>query len=693
MHDPVNWEINGDVALIGIDNPPVNALSHPVRGGLMRAIASAVDSSCKALVLFCHGRTFVVGADIREFDREPAPPHLPEVVAALEAFNGPVVAALHGSVLGGGLELAMGCHYRIASDDCELGLPEVKLGLIPGAGGTQRLPRLVGISKAVEMMISGEAVSAGEAQAAGLVDRVLPAAEPLREAAMNAARELIGSRTRPRPTGQRRCAPLDNRELQALAARIERRQRGQIAPGFILELAQLAAEPAREDAFRREREHFLTCRASQQCRAMRHVFRAERATMKVPEFEQTASTRPVRRVGVVGAGTMGAGIALSFARAALPVQLLEASEEALAAGIERLTGRLGSSVRSQRISADDAAGILARVHGSTDPGCLHDVDLVVEAVFEDPGIKQGVFRRLGEVCREDCVLASNTSYLDIDELARVVANPSRVIGAHFFSPADVMQLLEVVRGSTTDPAVVRTTMQLARTLGKIPVAVANRHGFVGNRMLRGYTRQANLLLLEGASPGAVDQTMESWGMAMGPFAVADLAGLDIGYRSRRNQGIEAHSRAEFAIADHLVESGRLGRKTGSGYYRYDPDSGKRTPDPEVDTRAAALARQHDVHRRPIGDEEVIERLTLVLLNEGAKILREGVARCASDIDVVYVNGYGFPRWRGGPMFHAEQLGLSHCIERLRDYHRRTADACWEPAELLLEKAGAGAPLD
>ncbi|WP_332102836.1 3-hydroxyacyl-CoA dehydrogenase NAD-binding domain-containing protein [Kineobactrum salinum] len=564
-------------------------------------------------------------------------------------------------------------------------MPEVKLGLLPGAGGTQRLPRLIGVEQALAMMSSGNPIAADQALQLGLVDRLLEGELP--EAAISWARELLAKGAPVRPTGQLPVAPpaaadffTSHRQKNA------RKTRGQLAPGYIAELVELALTASIEEGQAKERERFVECLNSPQSAALRHVFFAERATTKLPDIPADTPRRPIERVAIIGAGTMGGGIAMCFANAGIPVTLVETSDEYLSNGIARIEQNYATSVKRGRFSEQQVANYRANISGTIDYADIADVDLVIEAVFENMEVKQQVFRKLDASCKPGCILATNTSYLDVDAIAAITGRPEDVIGAHFFSPANVMKLLEVVRGARTAPDVVQTFMQLARKIGKVPVAVGVCHGFVGNRMLKAYARQAQLLLLEGATPQQIDGAMEDWGMAMGPLAVGDLAGLDIGYRSRRDQGIEPRSLMEFALADTLVEMERLGQKSGAGYYRYDPQTRAREADPEVAALSEQIAAQWQVSRREIDNGEIVDRLVLALVNEGAALLAEGIAARPSDVDVVYLNGYGFPAWRGGPMFYADSLGLPVVVQRLRELKLLTGDDCWEPAPLLLRLA-------
>jgi len=677
----VKYQLQDHVAVITIDNPPVNALSHAVRQGIVDALEAATGDEAKAVVIVCAGKTFIAGADIKEFGKPPQPPGLPDVIERIESQNVPVLAVLHGNALGGGLEVALAAHYRCALPGTNLGLPEVKLGLLPGAGGTQRLPRLVGIKAAMDMILSGNPVSAERALELGLIDALV---EGNPEAAgLGFVQQLLKDGAPPRPTGEQPVQEVpEPAYFEKERLRVASRFRGQLSPAYIVELVEKSATLPIAEGQALERERFIECRNSPQSAALRHVFFAERATGKVPGIAPDVVARPVAQVAVIGAGTMGGGIAMNFAQAGVPVTLVETGQEALDRGLGLVRKNYETSQKRGRFTPQQIDGFLSNISGTTDYADISTADVVVEAVFENMAVKKEVFAKLDAVCKPDCILATNTSYLDINEIAATTGRPEQVIGAHFFSPANVMKLLEVVRADKTADDVIVTFMKLAKTIGKIPVLVGVCHGFVGNRMLKGYARQAQLLLLEGATPEQVDNAMQNWGMAMGPLAVGDLAGLDIGYRSRRDQGIESRSQMETALPDTLVEMERLGQKSGAGYYRYDPDTRKRMADSEVIELTRSLAKKWDITQREISDEEIIDRLSLALANEGAAIVDEGIASRPSDVDVVYLNGYGFPKWRGGPLFYADTLGLEKLLEKMRALREQTGDPCWEPAPLF-----------
>ncbi|MBT8105858.1 MAG: 3-hydroxyacyl-CoA dehydrogenase [Woeseiaceae bacterium] len=655
MPSPVNYTLTGDIGVITIDHPPVNALSLAVRQGIMDSLDAAAGDASRAVLIICEGRTFCAGADISEFGKPPEEPWLPAVVNRIEAFDKPVVAALHGTALGGGFEIALGAHYRCALASAKIGLPEVRLGLLPGAGGTQRTPRLAGVGAALDLMTSGVPVDAHRALAAGLIDRVFDA--DLADAAMAWIAELVDEDAGPRRASELPIAAHDGGIFDQYRARLAKKARGQVAPQAIVDCVEQAAMTEFADGEAFERETFMKLMAGDQSAALRHFFFAEREAAKVEGLAMGAQTRPIESVGIIGGGTMGGGIAMSFANAGFAVTLVEISDEALDRGLSIVDRNYTGSVKRGKLSEDAAAANRARIAGSTDYANLADVDLVIEAVFEDPGLKKEIFARLDGTCKPGAILATNTSYQDVDAIAAVTGRPQDVIGLHFFSPAHIMKLLEVVRGEKTADDVLATCMQLAKRLRKVPVVSGVCYGFIGNRMLRPYGKQVQLLLLEGASPGQIDAAMEGFGMAMGPLRVFDLAGLDVGYKARQALPDEMKGDpATYRVPELLVEAGRLGQKSGAGFYRYD-DDGKPIPDPAVDEIIERTAQEFGIERREIGDDEIVECLLRALVDEGRKIVAEGIAQRESDIDVVYVYGYGFPAWRGGPMHYGAAAGL------------------------------------
>jgi 3-hydroxyacyl-CoA dehydrogenase len=659
----VEMRRDGAIAVIVLDNPPVNALSHPVRAGLLDALhQTKADEDVAAVVIAGAGRTFSGGFDITEFGKPFQPPGLIELEEACEAVGKPVVAALHGTTMGGGLEIPLACHFRVASPDARLGLPEIKLGLLPGAGGTQRLPRLVGAEKALKIITSGDPVPARQALADGLIDAVIEG--DLVAGAVEFARRTVAEK---KPLRLLRDVPAWGE------AKAPGRLRGRAAEAC-LEAVRNAFELPFEEGMRRERELFIALLASDESKAQRHVFFAEREAAKVPDMPATARPREIARGAVVGAGTMGGGIAMSFANAGIPVTLIEVSKEALQRGLDTIAANYK---RSSRFTPKDVEERLARITGVTELEAAGDADVVVEAVFEEMDLKKRVFGTLDRVAKPGAMLASNTSYLDINEIGRTTQRPDAVLGTHFFSPANVMRLLEIVRGEKTSFETLATAIQLGRRLGKVPVVVGVCDGFVGNRMLGKRSIESERLLLEGALPQDVDAAVVEFGFPMGPFAMSDLAGLDVGMRARRQRG----TRAE--IADALSEIGRYGQKTGAGFYKYEAGSRAPLADPDVEAIIVKASERLGIKRRPISTEEITERMLYPMINEGARILEEGIASRPGDVDVIWVYGYGWPAFRGGPMWYAEHVGRKHIAERLAHYAGTTGDASLRPAAWLI----------
>ncbi|HZW58982.1 MAG TPA: 3-hydroxyacyl-CoA dehydrogenase NAD-binding domain-containing protein [Woeseiaceae bacterium] len=680
----VSLATDGPLAVITVNHPPVNALSQPVRAGLLTAFDTACkDDAVQAIVLRCDGRTFIAGADIREFGRPPEAPFLPDVVARIERAGKPVVAAIHGTALGGGLEIAMGCHYRVAARSASIGLPEVKLGLLPGAGGTQQLPRLAGVERALEMMLSGKPVAAREALAMGVIDE-LADDDALPDAARRFAARAVARG--PRRTAARRVAPVGADVFAHWRQVTASKARGLLSPQRIIDCVEIATQRSFEDGLRYERAAFLECLDSPQSDGLRHAFFAERAVRKVPGIERDTPLRPLQRVAVQGAGTMGSGIAYALLNAGFDVYLLDNDEAGLLRGIAVIRELFDAGIARGKLGRAAADEAMARLSSGTDDAQIAGVDLVIEAVFESMAVKRDVFGRLGATCRPEAILASNTSTLDIDAIAAASGRPGDVIGLHFFSPAHVMRLVEIVRGRQTSADVIATSMQLARDLGKIGVVVGNGFGFVGNRMLYGYGRENQLLLLEGAAPERIDRVLCEFGMAMGPNAVGDLAGLDVGYKARRERSDLPDDPRYYRVADMLVEAGRLGRKTGLGIYRYTADSRQPEPDPDVRQMIRAEAARLGVAQRDISDREIVDRCILGLVTEGARILEEGIAQRAGDIDVIWINGYGFPRHRGGPMHYADRVGAANILERVLEFRARFGAQYWSPPALLEQLA-------
>jgi 3-hydroxyacyl-CoA dehydrogenase len=676
----------GEVAVVTCDNPPVNALKHEVRAGLVEAFRQAgADPAVRAIVLACAGRTFFAGADITEFGKPPQEPGLLEVIDLVEATPKPVVAALHGTTLGGGLELALGCHFRIAAPGARIGLPEIKLGLLPGAGGTQRLPRLVGPEKALKAILSGAMIPAEEALADGVLDGILVG--DLVEAAIAFARQVVAEarplrRVRDREEGLEpaRATPA---AFDEAASALTRRLKGQRAPAACVESVRNSFALPFDEGLRREVALFKELLAGDQSRAQRHIFFAEREAAKIPDLPATVRPREIARAAVIGAGTMGGGIAMCFANAGIPVTVIETGEEALRRGLDKVAATYRTTIARGNLSVAEMDRRMALVSSTTDLAAVDGVDLVVEAVFEEMDLKKRVFADLDRLARPGAVLATNTSTLDVDEIARATRRPEDVLGMHFFSPANVMRLLEVVRGEDTGQEALATAMTAGRRLGKVPVAVGVCDGFVGNRMLARRSVESERLLLEGALPQEVDAAVVEFGFPMGPFAMGDLAGLDVSWRIRRARG----TRAE--IADALCAAGQFGQKTGKGYYRYEAGARTPIPDPDVERLVVDASARLGIPRRPISREEIVERMTFPMINEGARILEEGIAARPGDIDVIWVYGYGWPAWRGGPMFHAELVGLPRIRDRLAEYAARSGDPRLEPAPLLARLAAEG----
>ncbi|TLX61922.1 3-hydroxyacyl-CoA dehydrogenase [Stutzerimonas nosocomialis] len=691
MSEVVRLERRGEIALITVNNPPVNALGVAVRSGLQQAFERAeADTEFRAVVLLCEGTTFIAGADIKEFGKPPQSPSLPEVIEIIEAGSKPSVAVIHGTALGGGLEVALGCHYRIARADAKVGLPEVKLGLLPGAGGTQRLPRLAGVAKALDMIVSGQPIGAAEAVEHRIVDELFEG--DLVEAGLAYARRMVEEGRAPRRSGEQTAGleGVDNAALIAAKhAEVAKRMPGLFSPLRCVAAVEAATRLPLAEGLKRERELFVECLQSPQRAALVHAFFSERQAAKVAGLPADVSPRPIRSAAVIGGGTMGVGIALCFANAGLPVKLLEIDDAALGRALQRARDIYGASVKRGSLTQAAMEKRLTLVQGVTDYAALADADLVIEAVFEDMGVKQQVFERLDAVCKPGAILASNTSSLDLNQIAAFTSRPEDVVGLHFFSPANVMRLLEVVRGERTSHEVLATSMALGKTLKKVAVVVGVCDGFVGNRMVFQYGREAEFLLEEGATPQQVDAALRDFGMAMGPFAMRDLSGLDIGQAIRKRQRATLPAGLDFpTVSDKLCEAGMLGQKTGAGYYRYEP--GNRTPreNPALAEMLEAASREKGIERRALDEAYIIERTIYALVNEGAKILEEGIAQRSSDIDVIYLNGYGFPAFRGGPMFYADSVGLDTVLAKVKELHARCGD-WWKPAPLLEKLAAEG----
>jgi 3-hydroxyacyl-CoA dehydrogenase len=686
LSQSVQLDRRGRVAVLTVNNPPVNALSQHVRQGLREGVRAATsEAEVGAVVIVCAGRTFIAGADITEFGKPPREPSLHEVLDLIEQSPKPVVAAIHGTALGGGLEVALACHYRVAVKSARFGLPEVKLGLLPGAGGTQRLPRVVGVPKALQMIVSGDPIGADEALKAGLVDEIV-------DGDLTAAGEAFAGRVLAEKRPLKKIRDLDAKLAEVrgkpevfaeFRKSVARQIRGFRAPENCIKAVEAAVNLPFDQGLKRERELFGELLTSPESKAQRYFFFAEREAAKIPDVPTDTPSNEVRRAGVIGAGTMGGGIAMNFANAGIPVTVVEVNQEALDRGLAVVRKNYEATASRGRLTAADVETRMGLIRGSTDWSALTDADIIIEAVFEEMPIKKEVFAKLDALAKPDAVLATNTSTLDVNEIASATRRPESVMGMHFFSPANVMRLLENVRGTKSSKTAVATAMAVGRRIGKVPVLVGVCYGFVGNRMLHQRGVQAEKLILEGALPHQVDKVLTDFGFPMGPFAMGDLAGLDVGWRIRKGRGVAS------PVADRICELGRFGQKTGAGYYRY--DKGNRTPIPDTDVEKIIVdvATSMGITRRPISDEEILQRLLYPMVNEGAKILDEKIAIRASDIDVIWVYGYGWPVYRGGPMFWADSIGLRPIRDRLLEWERQTGDAFWTPAPLLARLADSG----
>ncbi len=687
MTNPVTWERRGRISVITVNNPPVNALAHPVREGLLRCLNESIDDAqVEAIVLTGGGRTFMAGADIKEFGKPMQTPGLGSVIDAYEASVKPTIAALHGTPLGGGLEVAMGCQARVADPGTRLGLPEVKLGLLPGAGGTQRLPRLVGVERALAMITTGEPIPAPLAHKLGLVDEIADG-DHVAAAVAFAERVLDGGAT-VRATRERddKVHGADEAVFEQAKQQLARTARGREGPLRCVEAVRGAVTMPFEEGLANERRLFIECHDSDESRSLIYAFFSERAANKIKDVPKQTTTRSIKSAAIIGAGTMGGGIAMNFANVGIPVRIMDTEPASLERGLGVVRRNYQRAVDRGRMDAAKLEARMNLIEGVSDMDALSDSDIVIEAVFEDMPVKKKVFSALDGVMRDGAILATNTSTLDIDAIAAATRRPEDVIGTHFFSPANVMRLLEVVRGSKTSPDVIATSMALARTIRKVGVLVGNCDGFVGNRMFHEYIRQAQYLVERGALPEQVDRAAYAFGWAMGPLAVSDLAGNDVGWYIRKRHIAEGHFKDggyTGAVADALCEQGRFGQKVGKGWYLYEEGNRKAIPDPEVEEIILRVSRDKKINRREFTDEEVLARLHSALVNEGSRILEEGIAQRASDIDVIYINGYGYPAWRGGPMFHGERQGLAQVAARIAEF-RNEEPELW-PASALLER--------
>ena len=688
LSQSVRLERDGDVALVIVNNPPVNALSWHVRQGLFDGMTQAVESGAKSIVVICDGRTFIAGADISEFGGNvPKAAGLQEVQAAMEDAPVPVIAAIHGTALGGGLEVALCAHYRVSVASAKFGLPEVNLGLLPGAGGTQRLPRLVGVPKALEMMTTGRHVSSAEAQAGGLVDEVIAGngLDELRAAAVAFANKAVAENlplVRVRDRDDKVAEAKGNDQLFAdFRKSVARKTRGFLAPEYNIQCIEAAANLPFDEGLKVEGKLFMELMTGPQSGAQRYYFFAERAANKIPDIAKDTPLIDVQKVGILGAGTMGGGIAMNFVNVGIPVTIVERDQASLDKGLGVVRKNYE---RSRSTTAEQVEERMALITGSTSKQDFADCDMVIEAVFEDMELKKSIFKELDEICKPGALLASNTSALDVNEIASVTSRPESVIGMHFFSPANVMKLLENVRGDKSSDSVVATTMAIGKKIKKVSVMVGVCPGFVGNRMLFMRGAEAERMLMEGATPAQIDSVLYDFGFPMGPFSMSDLAGLDIGWKEEKS--------SSSTIREILCENGRRGQKNGRGYYTYDPDTRAATPDPEVEQLIKDFAVSKGHEQREVTDQEILERLLYPMVNEGAKILEEKIAIRGSDIDVVWVNGYGWPVYRGGPMHWADSIGLAEIVSKIESYSESLGGKHWDLSPLLKSLAESGGQL-
>ncbi|MBI2424297.1 MAG: enoyl-CoA hydratase/isomerase family protein [Candidatus Hydrogenedentes bacterium] len=690
MSEIATYRREGRIGVIALNNPPVNALSLALRKGIIACLAEgAADAGAEALVLICEGRTFIAGADITEFDRPPMDPFLDIVIEHLEASPKAVVAAIHGTALGGGLETALGCHYRVAAPSAKCGLPEVSLGLVPGAGGTQRLPRLIGPADAAQIIASGVPVNAKKAHDLGLVDAI--AEGDLLAGAIAFAERVVDEKMPLRKVRdlEEKVKNVPEGLFEGLRAEFAQKQRGFNSPQRAIDCVEAATQLPMDAGLKREREIFFEAVTGDQSKAQRHIFFSERAASKIPDVGKEIQAQPIKTAAVVGAGTMGGGIAMNFANAGIPVYLLDSTPELLEKGMGIVRKNYESGVKKGRMTEVQFEQVMGLIRPTLAYEDFANADIVVEAVFEEMEIKKQVFEKLDAICKPGCVLATNTSTLDVNEIAACTKRPESVIGLHFFSPANVMKLLEIVRGAKTSKELIATAFELSKAIKKVGVLVGVCDGFVGNRMVHPYVRESMFLVEEGAAPEQVDQALYDFGFAMGPCAMSDLAGLDVGWRIRKRQAATRPLDERYCdIADKICELGRYGQKTGAGWYRYEPGNRAPQPDPVVTELIAAVRRENSIEARSLSNEEIVERCVYALVNEGARILEEGIALRSSDIDVIYIYGYGFPVFRGGPMFYADTIGLDKVYARVCEFHKQHG-GLWAPAPLLKELAEAG----
>jgi 3-hydroxyacyl-CoA dehydrogenase len=686
MSDVAHYSVRDGIAVITMNNPPVNGLGNALRASLMAHLKKAeADPAVKAALIIGSAKAFSGGADIREFGKPREKPDLFEVNDQQDAMSKPLVAAIGGFALGGGLELALGCHYRVAAPRAQLGLPEVKLGILPGSGGTQRLPRVIPMTEAVRMMTTGATIPAEKAKELGLVDEIVTG--DLLEGALEFLRK-------PRPIRRIRDmkARIDGNAQEFFASvreQVAKASRGYPAPLEIVACAEAAATLPFDEGRKVERERFAHLVNTPESRALRHMFFAERQTSKIPDVPEDTPVRPIHRAAVIGAGTMGGGIAMCFANAGIPVTVVETAQDALDRGVEKISANYAATVAKGRMVQSDMDQRMGLIHGTINLAQVGDADIVIEAVFERMDVKQELLKKLDSIVKKGAILATNTSTLDVDEIAAATTRPQDVIGTHFFSPANVMRLLEVVRAEKTAKDVLATTMRLGKTLKKLPVVSGVCDGFIGNRMLEKYVQQSLFLLEEGATPADVDGALQRWGMAMGPFTMYDMAGNDIGWEIRKRRARERPDMVYSKFADRICEKGWFGQKTGRGWYRYEKGSRAPIPDEEVARMLSAYRKEIGVVPRKIADEEIVGRCIFALANEGARILEEGIALRASDIDMVYLTGYGFPPYRGGPMFYADEVGLDKVLASIKKFQAGYQGKQWQVAPLLEKLAKAG----
>jgi len=691
MSDVVSWKTEGDIGVITINSPPVNALSAGVRQGLWDGMEALVaDDAAKAILVICEGRTFIAGADITEFGKPPSGAPLRDVQTAMEESPKPVIAAIHGTALGGGLETALACHYRCAIPSAKVGLPEVKLGLLPGAGGTQRLPRIIGPKRALDMIIDGNPISANEALELGVVDHVIDG--DLKEGALAYAQKLVDENA---PAICVSANDVDASELsdtffEDYRKSIARKTRGFPAPEKIIQCIEAAVNLPFDEGMVVEGKGIGELMQGTESQALRYMFFSEREVAKLPDVPKDTPLRDINTAAVLGAGTMGGGIAMNFANAGIPVTIVEMTQEALDRGLGIIEKNYRNTQKKGRITEDDVNTRMGLITGTLSYDDIADADIVIEAVFENMDIKKEVFTKLDGIMKQGAILATNTSYLDINEIAQCTSRPGDVIGLHFFSPANVMRLLEVVRGAETAKDVLATCMNMAKRIGKLGVVAGVCHGFIGNRMLSRYSTAAQRLMFEGATPKQVDDAIYNFGMPMGPFTMGDLAGLDVGWRARQdNPDLFPIDESLPKIVDKLVEQERFGQKTGKGYYIYDPETREKIADPDVEAMIKEESTAAGIEQRDVADEEIVQMAIFAAINEGARVLEEGIAYRPCDIDMIWINGYGFPSYRGGPMFYADLIGVDKVHAAVESYRQKYGDTNWKYSRLLENIAKAG----